>query len=306
MTHGLWKIPLAAHPVGVDPLPWLDRAKSEVHSTVLGEPIMDEYIYVTPRGKSPKENIVTYQKTGTSELYRGGAWVVGENLGRCAAGMEFGVMSDLCVRKTRRVQREFMAKVYEESEVPEWPNPLKWRAGAMTVVADFGHGIFPDRIHPQNVREQAGWLGLTVQANSLNWGFSTLKKWDVGPDYVVLDQVEARLATGLQFSDAQVVAERVMEAFHPKVFAMTLGHDGALITDGKDTFRCPALADKIVDRMGAGDAFLAWSAPLAYLGAPLEVTLLVGSMAAALKVGKRGNEAITRAEMIGALKAVIA
>ena len=59
----------------------------------------------------------------------------------------------------------------------------------------------------------------------------------------------------------------------------------------------PALAEKVVDRMGAGDAFLAATAPLAWAGAPAEVIALVGNIAGAIKVSKVGNQPITRQEV---------
>lgn len=42
-----------------------------------------------------------------------------------------------------------------------------------------------------------------------------------------------------------------------KLVIMTLGKDGAIISNGEEMFKCPTLADEVVDTTGAGDAF--WS-----------------------------------------------
>jgi sugar/nucleoside kinase (ribokinase family) len=42
-----------------------------------------------------------------------------------------------------------------------------------------------------------------------------------------------------------------------KLVIMTLGKDGAIVSNGQETIKCPTLADEIVDTTGAGDAF--WS-----------------------------------------------
>ena len=55
--------------------------------------------------------------------------------------------------------------------------------------------------------------------------------------------------------------------------------------------------------MGAGDAFLAWSAPLAYLKAPAELIGLFGAAAAAVKVETAGNGRFTLDRVLERLKA---
>ena len=51
----------------------------------------------------------------------------------------------------------------------------------------------------------------------------------------------------------------------------------------------PAFAKSVVDLVGAGDAFLAASAPLAAVGASMRETGFAGNVAGALKVGIIGH-----------------
>ena len=53
--------------------------------------------------------------------------------------------------------------------------------------------------------------------------------------------------------------------------------------------RIPAFTKTVVDTVGAGDAFLAVSAPLAAAGAPMELVGFVGNAAGAMKVSVVGH-----------------
>ena len=46
----------------------------------------------------------------------------------------------------------------------------------------------------------------------------------------------------------------------------------------------PAFAEKVVDTMGAGDAFLAVAAPLVAAGAPIDLVGFIGNVVGAQKV----------------------
>src|SRR3990167_5722662 len=75
----------------------------------------------------------------------------------------------------------------------------------MVVVADFGHGLFgPPAI--KQIAESAPFLALTVQSNSLNWGFNLLDKWPRA-DYVTCDEDELRLACRDREGDLAVLAQ---------------------------------------------------------------------------------------------------
>ena len=66
----------------------------------------------------------------------------------------------------------------------------------------------------------------------------------------------------------------------------------------------PALADKVFDTMGAGDAFLAITSPLVAAGGAMRNVAFLGNIAGALKVGIIGHrQSVDKVSMI---KAVIA
>jgi sugar/nucleoside kinase (ribokinase family) len=160
------------------------------------------------------------------------------------------------------------------------------------LVADFGHGLITPTV-AQRIAEQAKWLGLTVQSNAANWGFNLLTKWPRA-DYVVLDEMELRLACTDRDGPLDKLMAAQMERLGATKFVVTLGHRGCVIYDGDSWHQAPALIPKPVDRMGAGDAFLAWSAPMAEIGAPSDVVALVGNIAGGVEAGMVGNQPVTR------------
>lgn len=280
---------------------WLDKA-SRARVTVIGEPIMDKYTYVMPLGKSTKDNIVTFAPLGT-EMWRGGGWIVTENVRTFVSAVGYRDADVRPVLKTRYVEKSFTTKLFsllEDAVVSERVNKPLIEGSDIILVADYGHGLLRDAAI-QELTSRATFIALTVQSNSANWGFNLLTKWHRA-DYVVVDQNELRLACHDQYGTIDKLARQQHERLGTHVFVVTMGHEGCLVLNGQHERRFEAVADKVVDRMGAGDAFLAATAPLAWIGAPIDVIGTVGNIAGAIKVGKIGNQPVTRKEVEAWLK----
>ena len=274
--------------IGLDGiLTYLDRAKT-LTAVVLGEDIVDEYIYVEPRWKSPKENTISYVRDGSGR-WAGGARIIGQHL--AAFTLEPRMALSGPIVKSRYVTKPFYQKVFSvvnQESVEPVDSDIDVRGFDCVLVCDFGHGAFTPRV--RKARNGSQFLALMVQANSLNWGFNLLTNW-LRADYVVADKMEWRLAAQDQHGPIEEAVARVARRLDASTAVATLGHEGCLVLDLKTgrSVRAPALADKVVDRMGAGDAFLAATAPLACVGAPIEVLALVGNIAGGIHVGVVGN-----------------
>ena len=266
---------------------YLDDARG-LSVKVVGDLIVDEYVYVEPRGKSAKENTITYVETGREE-FGGGAAIIAAHLEALTRAVRWPAPGGV-IKKTRGVTRPFLQKVFSFS-IGEWA-PKEWTKPAedsdITVVGDFGHGCVQDAETAERIARDVGFLALTVQSNSLNWGFNLLTKWPRA-DYFVVDEPELRLACQDQHGPIAHLLQREVARLGAGMGVVTLGHNGCLVYDGHGLTEAPALAVNVVDRMGAGDAFLAATAPLARLGAPREVIALVGNVAGAIHVGVVGN-----------------
>jgi hypothetical protein len=276
---------------------------------LIGEPIRDEYIYVTPRGRSAKEPVVTWKVLGT-ESYNGGIWAV---LGHTLAVSDAVTILNnktKAIIKTRYVQQPFLTKLFSVIK-EETVYHIQHRSLAnydLITVVDYGHGLIPSTTHADVIADSAPWLALTVQANSLNWGMNTLQKWHKA-DYFVVDEAELRLSRRNSIATPSQLLLFEQARLNSSISAVTLGHNGCIIATGVDTdfYPVPIFSDHVVDRLGAGDAFLSVTAPLAHLLAPPEIIGLVGNVAGALQVSRVGNiNPISRRELRQWIRALLA
>jgi len=114
-----------------------------------------------------------------------------------------------------------------------------------------------------------------------------------------LDDKELRLAYQDNSSDINILIRRLSRiSTFPRVVTVTRGHLGATTYNAKNNefFEAPVLSQKVVDTTGAGDAFLALTAPCVAKGFPLDLVTFIGNAAGALAVGILGNRSSIEAE----------
>jgi rfaE bifunctional protein nucleotidyltransferase chain/domain len=274
----------------------LANAALQTQPTVLGENIIDRYVYVEPMFKSAKESTIAHRIVD-EEQWQGGASIIVQHMWQLY-GHVTGFHTRGKVIKTRHVERPFNNKVFS-TVASEGAEPLggRFHDNDFRLVADFGHGLIPDHYVADAIAQTTGFLALTVQANSSNWGLNTLKKWSRA-DYVVADEMEWRLAVGSATEDLEAILFEEWKRLNARLCVATLGHRGCVVFDGSRSTFVPPFAGDVVDRMGAGDAFLAATTPLAYAGASPEVIGFVGNVAGAIHVGKLGNPVIGKGEFL--------
>ena len=268
----------------------LDAVKN-LKVLVIGDAIYDKYFFVSTLGKSIKEPILSV-KHESEESYRGGIW----------AGLEH--LYDLCSNvyywhgekvwtNTRYLEAVYNRKLFTVHGLVTEKPPIFPEISSydLVIVCDFGHGTM-SRETIDKVTREARFLAVNTQTNSQNYGFNLITKYPRA-DYVVLDELEARLATHDQDSPIEDV---ILKLGYKKI-VVTLGANGAVGFD-KEFYREGALADKIVDTMGAGDAFLCVSAPFACMRYDIRDVVHIGNVAGAIKVGILGHKGhVTKAEL---------
>jgi rfaE bifunctional protein nucleotidyltransferase chain/domain len=309
---------------------------------VVGDAIIDEYRYVTPMGRAPKENLVAtlYQN---HEIFAGGVMATANHVAGICRQVDvltvFGdhdEFADLArakakpnvtvnslqrkdaptTRKVRYVDATQMRKLFETYYMNDVPVPDEIEAELnkrvadtaadydLVIVNDFGHGM----IKPSTIEllsDKARFLAVNTQANSANFGFNMISKYPRA-DYVCIDALEARLATGQKHSSVEHLMSHYLVPMMPNTrIVVTQGRDGCLAyAKDQPITQVPALADKVFDTMGAGDAFLAITSPLVAAGGAMRNVAFLGNIAGALKVGIIGHrQSVDKVSMI---KAVIA
>jgi rfaE bifunctional protein nucleotidyltransferase chain/domain len=308
---------------GLEALISLVASVSEYRVLLIGDAIIDEYHYVEPMGKTPKENVIATKYEG-SEVFAGGVFAAANHIASFCKEVEVitclgdgGDHSDLVqgslqpnVRLTAfertgaptTVKRRFVdssrvGKLFEIYMIDDEPLPdhlqqkinstIAERAGQfdLVVVTDFGHGM----LAPSSVDILTGtgprFLAVNTQTNTGNYGYNLITKYRRA-DYVCIDAPEARLATGDRFSPVPELASRLANRYVecPRLI-ITQGRGGCVTYEqGSASHTIPAFARRVVDTIGAGDAFFVVTAPLVAAGGSMHQIGFIGNVVGALKV----------------------
>lgn len=308
---------------GLDTILRAIEAIREYRVVLVGDAIIDEYQYVLPMGKPPKEHIIAtrYQDR---EVFAGGVFAAANHVASFCkevhvvtclgddnsyedlirSALKPNIKLHTLVRrhapttlKRRFVDPSSIRKLFEvyhmndepltadsERQLQSYVRDLCPTADVV-ISTDFGHGL----IGPEIVKElivNSRFLAVNTQSNSANMGYNLVTRYPRA-DYVCIDGPEARLALSDRISAAGDVvfhlAERMKDC--PKLI-VTQGRHGC-ITFARDQLAVhtiPAVARKVVDTVGAGDAFLAVTSPLVAAGLPMNLVGFVGNVVGAIKV----------------------
>lgn len=315
--------------LGDDVLAYLDKARDrgwldQIHAAFeradqlsiafVGETIVDEYRYVTPLGRPLKEFCLATVEAKEPEAFLGG--VVAASLHAEWPKTEVITNNHVTITKTRFVDSTFNRKLFEvyskreielvDQQREQFRSALfgAIKSSDVVVVLDFGHGLMDDIA--RKIVEGAKFLALNAQTNTGNYGFNPVTRYPRA-DYVCVDEPEARLATVMQTDPTCDVVTRLAARMRARNVIVTNGRNGCLsFNPGEEPVCTPAFASNGIDTMGAGDAFLAATAPLIAAGLDLEAAALVGNVAGAIKVGIVGHQRhVGRDELLQSVEALL-
>jgi rfaE bifunctional protein nucleotidyltransferase chain/domain len=311
---------------------------------VVGEAIIDEYRYVLPMGKAPKENIIA-TRLQDREIFIGGAVATANNAAAFCSNVdvltiigdrdtyEHAIRDALkpnvamrclvrrgspTVHKCRYVDPTLVRKLFEVYQIDDAPlspgdearlcSMFRDAVGGvdLVIVNDFGHGMIGDKLI-KIICEEAPFLAINAQTNSANMGFNLVSRYPRA-DLVCIDALEARLASKDRTGElTRVINDCLPGMIDCDRFLITNGRHGSLAYQRGDIVRSiPAFPSKVVDTMGAGDAVLAVAAPLTAVGAPLDLVGFIGNVVGAQKVSIVGHQrSIDRVAVLKALTALL-
>ena len=159
----------------------------------------------------------------------------------------------------------------------------------IVIVADYGNGFITDSM-AKIISDKSKFLAINTQINSGNRGYHVVNRYDRA-DFVSLNEPELRLASHNRFNSIEELTKNLSEKLKTKFISITQGPKGLYTynANSDSSFRVPALSSKVVDRVGAGDAFLSLSAICLGGGVEDSVSVFVGAAAAAIDVQIIGN-----------------
>lgn len=301
---------------------------------VIGDAILDQYHYCQSMGMSLKGQIVV-TKYLSDESFAGGVFATANNTASIckktslvtvvgddnpykdfiAEHLDGSISAKYFVRKgaPTTIKRRFVSenrKMFEICYMNDEPvskalekqiiDHLKKTISSydLVIVSDFGHGFFTKAV-VDLISRKAKYLALNVQTNSANMGFNFLSKWPKA-DYVSIDEPEIRLAAHEKHHDLKAVMLGIMKSGRYRNLIVTKGPRGSVFYSKNTGFlEAPALASRVIDSVGAGDALFAYTAPVMAVGCPSDLTSFIGNAVGALAVQIICNrEAVNQVDLL--------
>jgi len=301
---------------------------------ILGETIIDEYIFCNLLGKSGKESHLVLNES-YSEQYLGGVIPIAKILGSFCKTVDvvtflgedkkyrnfilknslnninlhffFKDKSPTIVKKRYidlinghkligiyKINDEFITKDLEQKILFKIYKLFK--KNNLIVVSDYGHGLMTDKIISAiNSSKQQTFIN--CQLNASNVGYHSLSKYKKG-DFLILNENELRHEMRDKNTNLDLVAKDFLKKTKIIKLVITQGGSGVTCYErSKKTF-CPAFAKYVIDKVGAGDSMLAMLSLTLKNKIPTDLALFISSIAAAFAVENIGNKNIFTKDML--------
>ena len=310
---------------------------SKVKVVVIGDTIVDEYISCDPLGMSEEDPTIVVTPV-SSKKFVGGAAIVAAHAASLGAQVKFfsvvgndeaaqfcqdeltkfGVVHELIVDDARptTLKQRFRSHaktllrvshlVQRSVDEPIQKSLVKSVKAAcadadLLIFSDFNYGCLP-----QNVVDELTAIAEAKKIRVVADSQSSSQIGDISRfknvDLITPTEREARIALRNTEDGLVVIAQEICERANAKSVTLKLGEQGVLLHGrwGKDweTDQIPALNSSAQDVAGAGDCMLVATSLAMTIGANMWQSGLLGSLAAAIQVGRVGNTPIKKSELL--------
>jgi len=296
---------------------------------VLGEAIIDEYTFCEVIGKSGKEPILAFRDIKT-ERYAGGSLAIAKNLSKFSKVNLVSMIGEKkehytfikknlpnqinsfflnksnspTIVKKRYIDRNNNNKLLgiykvndldlsKQDQIKLLNTLIKLiKKTELLIISDFGHGFLTEEIIKKIFKEKI-YKSVNAQINSSNIGFHSLNKYK-NSNIVVINETELRHEMKNRDADLDSLIKKLSNEIKSKYLIVTSGRSGVKLYSAKTKkiHHCPAFANKIVDKVGAGDTLLAVISLLLYNNFDIDLSLFISSICAAESVESIGNSNI--------------
>jgi rfaE bifunctional protein kinase chain/domain len=334
---------LDAHKSSVTKILKLIEKFNQVNALVVGDLIVDEYIYCDPIGMSQEDPTIVVSPV-ESRRFIGGAGIVAGHVASLGAKVEFLSITgeDDTALESAKILKGYGVKT---SFIKDGSRPtiLKQRFRAsnktllrvshlrthdagdefvekflalvrrkiskssLVIFSDFNYGCLPQNL-VDGIILLCQQHGVPFVADSqASSQISDVSRY-VGAKMLAATEREARLAMADFKSGIQNVANNLILKSQSDNLLLKLGAEG-LIALSKEaglhtTASLPAMNSNPVDVAGAGDAMLSAASLSMALGASLWESAYLGSIASAIQVSRTGNIPLNKENLISELKRI--
>lgn len=293
---------------------------------LIGEFILDKYIYVNPLNKTPKENLIS-NLIVEQKSYLGGSLaaanhiasftnnldvatiigndnetkkIINQNLKKNIKKFIFAIKDYKSIKKIRFIDNSYTTRklfeLYEMNEKFESKNKDKKMMNFLkkniknydlVIVNDFGHGLFSAEMI-KYLEKNSNCLHINVQTNSGNIPFNLVTKYKKA-DFVTIDHSEASLAVGSKSMEIFNMKKKLKQKSNFKNIIITRGKGGASYTKKNKSLTAPIFNKEVIDTIGTGDAFFSLAALTTYISKDQALSAFLGNVAGGIKVSIVGH-----------------
>jgi rfaE bifunctional protein kinase chain/domain/rfaE bifunctional protein nucleotidyltransferase chain/domain len=309
---------------------------SKLKVLVIGETIIDQYVFCEALGKSGKEPVLVLRDLETQE-YLGGSLAIARHLSSFCETvsvlsflgkdneyksfiennveenihLNFFNKSDSPTILKRRfvdsIDRKKVLGVYSinddmlnESEEAKFIEAFDKLVNEhdLVITSDYGHGIITPKI-ADHISNSEKFVSLNAQVNAANIGTHNIRKYH-NVNCLIINESELRHELRQRDGNIEEMAVTMQNMVSSKYIAVTQGKAGVfLINSSNNSERCPGFAAQVVDKIGSGDALLALLSVCLYSNIDEKLSLFIGSLAAAQSVETIGNSVpVSKAKLL--------
>ena len=334
---------MESNSISFDDLKYCIKDFTDLRVHVLGDTIVDTYIYcnLISSGMSKNPNISVAHEH--EENFIGGAAIVAKHLKAAGADVKFStvtgdddlgswVTGEICGNgigfqcsidrdRVTTQKQVYITNGYRLLKVDKVDNrpisqriidrfseSLSWTKPDAYIFSDFRHGIFNRDTIPKLI-DCLPEHGLRVADSQVASRWGNILEFK-GFDLITPNEREARFALADQDSVIRPLALELFKQAQCKTLILKLGSKGTLTyrypNDASGSFfSLDTFADNVVDSIGAGDALLAYSTLALTLSPSAQVIAsILGSMAAAIACETEGNNPVKPEDVIKKLERI--
>jgi rfaE bifunctional protein kinase chain/domain/rfaE bifunctional protein nucleotidyltransferase chain/domain len=306
----------------------IEKIYTTTKVSTIGETIIDEYVFSESVGKSGKEPHLVI-KDLYSEKYLGGIVAIAKHLEsfvksiniftllgdkdsklsfikkKIGSSIKFNYIkkknSPTIIKKRiiDKLSNQKLLGIYsindrdlnksENIKLNEILFRKKFKKNNLVILSDYGHGFINKDII-KKICKNFKYIYINAQLNASNIGYHTFKNYN-NFNTLIVNESELRHEYKDKKSNITDLMRKYSATTNLKSIVVTRGANGAIYFNKKNKkiINCPAFANKIIDKVGAGDAFLALFSICDYNNLDPELSMLVASLTAATSVESIGN-----------------
>ncbi len=295
---------------------------------IIGEAIIDEYIFCDALGKSGKEPVLALREM-KSERYIGGSLAIAQNVSQFCEntkiitmlGKDNTYLKEIKSKLNKKIKLNFIEKknsttivkkrfvdylsynkllgVYNlnddllnQNDEDKFQKILRNQIPKfdLVIVSDYGHGLISKKTSDL-ICKKSKFLALNAQINSSNVGYHTMRNYK-NLECVIINEREIRHEFRDRSNDLKILIKKLSKEQKIKNLIVTSGKKGATLynLDNNKFVYSEALAKNVVDKIGAGDSMLALIALCLKSKVDKLLSLFIGSLAASYSTETMANK----------------